>query len=124
MSILTKGIELDILAKNYILACVADEAQEENKTPCAYLTDRFDSEYKWRVDQVGQLKAMTDWLQGLAINIEYMNYKIIRLAVKWGSLPANHTEKQADKILNDYWNFMANKTLQIISGYRLPKGVK
>jgi len=47
-----------------------------------------------------------------------MNYKILELAKKWGSLPENPIEKQEDKILNNYWAFMAFQTLKLIEKYK------
>jgi len=73
------------------------------------------------VQQVGPQKAMIDWLQGLALNIEFTNYRILKLAVLWGSIPEKATTKQENKILDTYWSFMAVKTLQLIDGYRVPK---
>lgn len=72
---------------------------------------RFMREYGWRVDQVGLHRAVIDWLQGLAINIPYMNVDILELAKKDGSLPKNPTEKQEDRILENYWSFMAMRLI-------------
>ncbi len=60
------------------------------------------------MQQVGKFAAMTDWLQGLAINIEYRNYAIIDLAVRLGSIDENPSEKLQDKVCDNYWRFMAN----------------
>ena len=80
----------------------------------SFVKARFISEYQWRVDQVGELAAAQDWLQGIALNIEYMNHNILEMAVNWGSLPTAHTETQADNILENYWHFMANKLIQLM----------
>ena len=51
------------------------------------------------------------WLQGLpsAFSVDFMNYRILELAVEWGSLPQNATEKQADKIIENWFNFITTK---------------
>jgi len=56
-----------------------------------------------------------DWLQGLpsAIDIEYYNFDIIQLAKKWEAIPQNATEKQEQKILDNYWDFMSCKFFQL-----------
>lgn len=90
-----------------------------NQQLVAHLHKRFKSEYGYRVQQVGAMTAMTDWLQGLAINIPYMNYEIIELAKKEGSLPQNATDAQEQKILDNYWHFMANQVLKLFRKYKV-----
>tara|TARA_B100000131_G_C17872175_1_gene514659 strand:+ start:105 stop:467 length:363 start_codon:yes stop_codon:yes gene_type:complete len=79
-----------------------------------YLFDRFYSEYGWEVERVGKRQAMINWLQGLALNIEYTYGSIIQLAQEMGSLDfyREPNEKLEDKICNNYWNFMANIILE------------
>ena len=76
-----------------------------------YIFDRFNSEYGWNIERVGKQKAMTDWLQGLALDIEYWNDAIIPLAKKMGSIEENPSEKLQAKVIENYWNFMANVIL-------------
>lgn len=112
-------------AKIYLINCLKSEFEtDDTQTAIACCQARFTNEYHWRVDQVGQIKALTDWLQGLAINIAFYNDEILHLARSWGSLPANATERQEDKILDNYWNFMANNLNQLFTGYRIPKECK
>lgn len=119
---MSKSSELDRKAKLYILKAVSDQAETDKVLEIvAYIKNRFESEYGWRVAQVGRQSAMIDWLQGLALHIEYRNHKIIELAVQWGSLDENATERAENKILVNYWSFMAAKVLQLIDGYRVPK---
>jgi hypothetical protein len=86
-----------------------------------FLYDTFFSEYHWNIERVGQLKAMTEWLQGLpsSINIEFANYAIIQLAKSWGSLPQDATERQEDKLLANYWQFMAMRILSLFKKYKI-----
>ena len=122
---MSKSTELDKKVKSYILSTIEDDGNgtelNNNAEKCSHLKERFSAEYGWRVNQVGRQKAMIDWLQGLALNIEFMNYRILKLAVLWGSIPDKATTKQENKILDNYWSFMAVKTLQLIDGYRVPK---
>lgn len=73
-----------------------------------YIFDRFNSEYDWAIERYGKVRAMTEWLQGLALNIAYMYDEIIELAIAMGSIDDNPTEKLETKVYNNYWSFMAN----------------
>ena len=73
-----------------------------------YIFDRFNSEYGWAIERYGKVRAMTEWLQGLALNIPYMYDEIIELAIAMGSIDDNPTEKLETKVINNYWSFMAN----------------
>ena len=42
-----------------------------------------------------------------------MNYDILELAKKFGSIPNNATEKQEYDLLENYWRFIANKLIQL-----------
>lgn len=107
--------------KNYILKTIEEDSEgnpittEQDKIN--YIFDRFYSEYGWNVDRVGKLKAMTDWLQGLALNIEYWDDEIVPLAIKMGSIDPNPSDKLKTKVIENYWSFMAN----IILGFEPKK---
>ena len=109
--------------KEYILSCIEEDFDGNPLTSDTdkinFLFERFYSEYGWRVEQVGKFSAMTDWLQGLALNIEYWNDAIIDLAVRLGSIDENPSEKLQDKVCENYWRFMAN----IILGFEPQKEV-
>ena len=101
--------------KKYILECVElDNDDKELKTDqekVKYIFDRFYSEYGFHIPRVGKQKAMTEWLQGLALNIEYWNDNIVPLAIKMGSIDENPSEKLQAKVIENYWSFMANVIL-------------
>jgi hypothetical protein len=107
--------------KNYILSNIDEDIEGNPITSEAdkinYIFDRFNSEYGWRVNQVGKVAAMVDWLQGLALNIEFYNDEIIKLAIRLGSIDENPSEKLQDRVIENYWNFMAN----IILGFESRK---
>lgn len=120
-----KSNVLDKKAKLHILDSMCDHSHLSNEEKAAHLKQRFHSECGHEIVRYGELKACANWLQGLALNIEFMNGGIIELAKEWGSLEQDATEKQEQKILDNYWSFMANKCLQLMRGYRIPKeGVK
>jgi len=101
--------------KKYILECVElDNNEKELKTDqekVKYIFDRFYSEFDWNIKRVGKQKAMTEWLQGLALNIEYWNDGIVPLAIKMGSIDENPSEKLQARVIENYWSFMANVIL-------------
>ena len=105
--------------KEYILSCIEDDIDGQPLTSDTdkinYIFKRFYSEYGFRVQQVGKFAAMTDWLQGLALNIEYWNDAIIDLAIRLGSIDENPSEKLQQKVSANYWRFMANIILSFES---------
>ena len=101
--------------KNYILSTIVEDGEGKPLTTdqekINYIFDRFNSEYGWNIERVGKQKAMTEWLQGLALNIEYWNDAIVPLAIKMGSIDPNPSEKLQFKVIENYWAFMANVIL-------------
>ena len=99
--------------KKYILECLKTEDVFIDKQPTDeelidYLFDRFNSEYGWSIERQGKQKALTDWLQGLAIRIPFYYEDIIDLAIEMGSIDANPNEKLSERVCENYWSFMAN----------------
>ena len=111
----------DDIVKNYIIDCIDSsdrDLEKEPETPfekIRFLEKCFVSEYGHEIARIGKIKAMTNWLQGLpsCLHIEFSNYQILQLAKSWGSLPEKATENEEDRILDNYWNLVANKTLQL-----------
>ena len=64
---------------------------------------------------------MTEWLQGLALDIEFYNYDIIQLAIKMGSIDENPSESLQDKVINNYFNFMAKIILSLEPSHIITK---
>lgn len=118
------------LATEHILEAIGNESYHPTEcayyTPCEteedkakFLYGRFMSEYGWRVKQAGEQKALIDWLQGLALNIAFYNHDILRLAKEWGSLPDNATERDEDKILDNYWSYMAMQIIKLWNKHKV-----
>jgi hypothetical protein len=103
--------------KNYILSTIEEDSEGKTITTeqekINYIFDRFNSEYGWNIERVGKYKAMSEWLSGLALNIEYYDDAIVDLAVKMGSIEPNPNDKMKDKVAANYWDFMANVILWI-----------
>ena len=54
---------------------------------------------------------MVEWLAGLALSMPFYNDDIIDFAIEMGSIDDNPTERQKDKIIENYFPFMANVLL-------------
>ncbi len=110
--------------KNYIkfvLGCVEFDCEEKlltNDTDKAkYILDRFNSEYGFMVERVGKQNAIAEWLQGLALALPYYYDEIVNLAVEMGSINPKPSDKLRDRVLDNYWLFMANIILLIEKKY-------
>jgi len=80
-----------------------------------FIYERFNKEaYQWQTGKNRQ-RVFADWLQGLALHVPFYYRDIIALAISWGTLSANATEKQQMAICENYWNFLAFKFLQLHS---------
>ena len=102
--------------RDYILSVVHEDREGKDLTndndKIKYIFDRFYEEFDWEIKRSGKLKAMADWLQGGAIDIEYYNMAIVQLAWEMGSIEEpDPSEKLQQKILDNYWVFMANIVL-------------
>ena len=64
---------------------------------------------KWRTKQPGAnyQDCFIEWLQGLpsVLNLAFYNNEILMLAKEWGSIPIDATERQEDKIIDNWWRF-------------------
>ena len=122
---MSKSSELDKVAKQYIIDCIDPEAYEiKAKTDAEKvraLNDAFNSEYGHEIKRKGPQTALAEYFMGLPTicTIDYEWYKIIELAKQWGSIPEDATEKQEDKICDNWFNFIANKTLQLVRKHSL-----
>ena len=98
--------------REYILNCVdldnEGELLKTDQEKINYIFNRFNSEYSWNIERIGKFRAMSEWLSGLALPIEYMDYDIVELAIKLGSINPNPLDKLYYKVCDTYFDFMAN----------------
>lgn len=104
----------------YILDSVRDcEAEDMNDSDkAAYLWARFESEYNYadNRERIPNLQArVAEWLSGLAIGIEYTNAGIVALAEEWQGRKLS--DKQAERVINNYFSFMAFKVMQLCKAH-------
>jgi len=86
---------------------------DENDTTPQEIMERFESEYGWNIERKGRREAMIEWLSGLALTMPFYNDEIIDFAIEMGSIDENPTEKQKDRIIENYFPFMANVILSM-----------
>lgn len=113
----------------YILGCIDSDGYEiKTETEAEklnFLYKTFISEYWYKENQVyyhgNIITAFASWLQGLpsSFGIDFENYVILQIAKKWGSIPETATEKQEDKILENWFNFIAINTFQLFKKYKI-----
>jgi hypothetical protein len=98
--------------KNYILNCIELDNDgnilKTEQDKINYIFNRFYSEYGWNIERVGKFKAMSEWLSGLALDIDFYYEDIIKLAIDMGSLDVNANDKLKEKVQENYFDFMAN----------------
>ena len=124
---MSKSSELDRTVKTYLLTAMSEDSdgiQYNIVDSIGMVECRFYAEYGHEISRQGLHGAIREWLMGLALPIDYNNYDILNLAVLWQSIPADYSEKQVDKILENYWSFMAHKLLQLFNGRAVPKSIE
>lgn len=108
--------------KNYrafILNLVDQDAQEDeiklidDKAKIRFLFDRFYSERSNDIKRNGKRQAMIDWLSGLALSLPCYNGEIVDLAIEMGSIDDNPSDQLIDRVLANYFKFMASIVLDM-----------
>ena len=94
-------------------------APTNNKEKIIQFFEVFNLEVGYNIKRLGEYKALSEYLQGLpsCINIVFNNYDILELAKEYGSISNNATDQQKQKILDNYWDFMANKLIKLKNKY-------
>lgn len=123
----TRHKALDELVFNYILLRIPSSESIKEGWDIEATTDRerlqfmfncFKSEsyFPENITRYGSAQnVMKEWFMGLpsAINVDFENYRIIEIAKEWGSIPEDATDLQVYKILENWFNFIAAKTLKL-----------
>lgn len=114
----TNSIKYQTNFKNYILSVIDSEDlpsdKMTDKEKVFFIMNRFDKEYCYQQNldkyENDMTKLMAEWLSGLAINIPYTYCDIIKLSKE---LLETDTLKDEDKIIENYFNFMAIQIIQL-----------
>lgn len=104
----------------YILDCINSEEIElkNDKDKIAFLSVQFDCEYNntYNKKRYPNLQnRLSNWFMGLpsSFNIDFANYRILEIAKDFNSLPQDASEKQENDVLNNWFNLVAFKVLQL-----------
>jgi len=123
-----KTAELNNKVYPYIMDAITPENYEvicnSDKEKLQFLYNTFITEYWHEYNKKyykNIISAFSSWLMGLpsCFGIDFENYVILQIAKKWGSIPENATERQEDKILENWFNFIACKTFQLFKKYKI-----
>ena len=104
--------------KKYLISCI-DYPTNACATNDFLIVDRFfkifKNEYSFEIKRQGEQNALTEYLmnQPSVINLPCYYDEQIELAKKFGSIPQDATEKQKDKITNNFYNFFSNYLMQL-----------
>jgi hypothetical protein len=121
---MSKSSDLDKVAKAYLISCIdasgydgLEPTTDAEKVQFLYTT--FVAEYGWNLPRLGLVKALAEYFAGLppCCTIAFTNVDVLEQAKEWGSLPADATERQEQAILDNWFNFAANKTAQLFRAH-------
>ena len=99
--------------KDFILNSLDNVNGLTREEKIKHLSNRIDSEYGHLLKREGRRKTISEWLSGLAINIPFYNQDILQLAKNMGSIDDNLTKRQEEKIIENYFDFMAMMVLEL-----------
>tara|TARA_R100001594_G_scaffold44_5_gene113 strand:+ start:796 stop:1248 length:453 start_codon:yes stop_codon:yes gene_type:complete len=109
----------------YILGCVEvdrDKKPITNETDKVnYIVSRFYDEYGFMIERVGKQKAIAEWLSGLNLNLPYYDDDMVNLAVEMGSIDPNPSKKLRERVIDKYWDFMANVIMLMEKKWKVEK---
>lgn len=108
----------------YILNAIDGEGYERtpetDQQKLLFLATTFKSEYCFKAN-FNRLRTVQDvlaeWIAGLpsCFNIAFNYCDILEAAKSFGNLPEQMTDKAEQKILSNWFNFIAAKTLQLMN---------
>ena len=123
-----KRSELDKVVFAYILDAIDGEGYGKtlntDKEKLQFLADTFKGEYCYPENlryYGNHYNTFKKWLMGLpsAFNVDFENYRIIQLAKKWECIPQDADDKQEDKIIDNWFNWITNKTFQLMKRHKV-----
>lgn len=107
---------------SYLISCMNEEGTTEQKIN--EVLSRFNEEYNHEYNKK-RYKNLQDrfaeWLKGApsALEIDYWTDDILKLAIDWKSIPENATESQKNKIVANFYNFIACKFFQLCKQHKI-----
>jgi len=120
--------EKNTIVNAYILDAISSEGYDKqlntNAEKLQFLADCYKSEYSFpdNLRRYGSHQiCFQNWIMGLpsCFNIDFENYRIIEIAKEWNDLNEQSTERQTDKIIANWFNYIAAKTIQLMGKKRI-----
>ncbi len=101
-----------------ILLEYGENVEDTIEARLAWTLARFNAEYCYKENLIrygNTVNVFREWLMGLpsAFSVDFENYRILEIAKKWGSLKENASEKEEDKVIDNWFNFTAVKFFQL-----------
>lgn len=102
----------------YLLGCITNEEWDSEPSPkekINYVFERLDSENGdryFRHHYPNNQDRLQNWLQGLALDIDYAPNEILEVAKKLHEVDG-FDDKMEDKILDNWWRLCAFKLTQL-----------
>lgn len=125
----TANKQVSAKINEYIINAIDGQPYDRNpktiQQKLLFLATTFKSEYcfKNNLKRYGTVQnVLSEWIQGLpsCFNIVYYHSDILETAKTFGNLPETLTEKQEDKIITQWFSFIAAKTLQLMNKNGIP----
>lgn len=104
--------------KAYLIDCIAypENASATNDfLKVSNFFKVFNNEYGYEIKKQGEFNALAEYMQNQpsSITLPCYYYEMIELAKEFESIPQNATEKEEQKIIDNFYPFFANYLLQI-----------
>lgn len=122
----TNSKEFNAKMYAYILECINSEDIDfrDDKDKLAFLSVQFDAEHNHAYNKKrypNLQNRLADWFRGVpsCFNIDFANHRIIEIAKEFGSLANDATDKQEDKVLENWFNLVAFKVLQLAKKHNI-----
>jgi hypothetical protein len=112
----------------YILNAIDADAYDKelttDKEKLQFLADCFKDEYVYpeNVRRYPNKQVLfAEWLKGLpsCFNIDYTYFDIITLSKAWGTIPQDASEKQEDKVCQNWFLMIAQKTFSLMEKHNV-----
>lgn len=96
--------EVKAAVRKYLLEC--------DEITIVEMKERFLQEKSYEIKRVGELNACIDWLRGLAINVDYCYFDIVKRLAEWLDDTEENQWKYIDSQGDDiYWLLIARQII-------------
>lgn len=124
----TNSKEFTAKINAYILDAISAEGYSETVSSDSeklhFLASCFKSEFLFpaNLKRYGSYqRCFAEWIQGLpsSFDIAFWNDDIVRIAKRMGSLPENATDKQEQRVIENWFNLVSAKTMMLFEKHNI-----